>query len=127
MSANIAFGAFCQFGKNMAEFVNSALDVFGDEFEDHIRWKKCPASVCKAFMNLVILPDKCTGCGKCFDVCDDAAIEGKKGYIHMIQDDDCVKCEKCIDACETKAIIAVSGVKPRIPKRLTKVGQFSHP
>jgi NADH-quinone oxidoreductase subunit F len=124
MSANIALGAFCQFGKNMAGFVNSALDVFGDEIEDHIRRKKCPASVCKAFMNLIVLPDKCTGCGECLQVCDDDAIEGKKGYIHMIKDDDCVKCGKCSEVCEAKAITVVIGIKPRIPKRLTKVGQF---
>jgi NADH-quinone oxidoreductase subunit F len=125
MSANIALGAFCQFGKSMAGFVNSALDVFDSEIEDHIRRKKCPASVCKAFMNLIVLPDKCTGCGECLQACDDDAIEGKKGYIHMIKDDDCVKCGKCIETCETGAIVPVSGTKPRLPKRLTKVGQFN--
>jgi NADH-quinone oxidoreductase subunit F len=125
MAANISLGAFCQFGKNMAGFVNSAIDVLGDEIEDHIKRKKCPASVCKAFMNLIVLPDKCTGCGKCLDVCDDDAIEGRKGYIHMIRGDDCVKCGKCIEVCEAKAVVTVSGVKPRLPKRLTKAGQFN--
>jgi NADH-quinone oxidoreductase subunit F len=125
MAANIALGAFCQFGKNMAGFVNSALDVFENEIEDHIKRKKCPASICKAFMNLIVLPDKCTGCGKCLDVCDDDAIEGRKGYIHMIKDDDCVMCGKCSEVCEAKAITSISGVKPRLPKRLTKVGQFN--
>jgi NADH-quinone oxidoreductase subunit F len=124
MTAAIALGAFCQFGKNMAGFLHSALDVFGGEIEDHIKRKKCPAAICKAFMNLVVLPDKCTGCGKCLDACEDEAIEGKKGYIHMIHDDDCVKCGKCADACEEKAVVFVSGAKPRLPKRLTKAGQF---
>jgi NADH:ubiquinone oxidoreductase subunit F (NADH-binding)/NAD-dependent dihydropyrimidine dehydrogenase PreA subunit len=124
MSANIALGAFCQFGKNMAEFVNSALDVFKNEIEDHVKRKKCSSLVCKAFMNLIVLPDKCTGCGKCLDVCDDDSIEGKKGYIHMIHDEDCVKCGKCIEVCEEQAIVFASGVKLRMPKRLTRVGQF---
>jgi NAD-dependent dihydropyrimidine dehydrogenase PreA subunit len=109
----------------MAGFVISALDVLGDEIEDHIKRKKCPAAVCKAFMILVVLPDKCTGCGECLQVCDDDAIEGKKGYIHMINDDDCVKCGKCSEVCEVKAIVTVRGVKPRLPKRLTKAGQFN--
>jgi NADH-quinone oxidoreductase subunit F len=125
MTANIALGAFCQFGKNIAEFVNSAFDVFGSEIEDHIKRKKCPASICMAFINLVVLPDKCTGCGKCLDVCDDDAIEGKKGYIHMIREDDCIKCGKCMEVCDVKAIFTVSSVKPKLPKRLTRVGQFS--
>jgi NADH-quinone oxidoreductase subunit F len=125
MAANIALGSFCQFGKNMAGLVISALNIFCDEVEEHIRRKKCIASVCKAFMNLVVLPDVCNGCGECLGICNDDAIEGKKGYIHMIQNAECTKCGKCFEACEARAIVMVSGVKPRLPKRLTKVGQFA--
>jgi NADH:ubiquinone oxidoreductase subunit F (NADH-binding)/NAD-dependent dihydropyrimidine dehydrogenase PreA subunit len=125
MASTIELGAFCQFGREAAGLVLSALDVLGAEIEDHVKRKKCPASVCKAFQTLVILPDKCTGCGECCDVCDDEAIEGKNGFIHMISDADCVKCGKCMAVCSAGAIVPVSGIKPRLPKRLVKVGQFA--
>jgi NADH-quinone oxidoreductase subunit F len=124
MAQAIELGAFCQFGRSMARFFRSALSVFTDEIDDHIKRKKCPAGVCKAFLNLAILPDKCTGCGDCIDVCDEDAIEGKSGYIHMMSDGDCTKCGKCLAICKEHAIIAVGAIKPRLPKRLTKVGEF---
>lgn len=125
ITEGIELGAFCRFGRNMAGLVNSALNVFEEEIEDHVRRKKCSASVCRAFMVLAVLPDRCTGCGECLDACDEDAIEGKKGFIHMIRDDDCTKCGKCVGACEEKAIVFISGTKPRLPKRLTRVGQFN--
>jgi NADH-quinone oxidoreductase subunit F len=122
---SIEAGAFCGFGRGMAAMLYSALDVFASEFEGHIKRKKCPAGVCKAFMNLAILPDKCNGCTKCLDVCDEDAIEGKMGFIHMINENNCTRCGKCIETCGEKAVILVSGVKPRLPKRLTRAGQFN--
>jgi NADH-quinone oxidoreductase subunit F len=121
----IEAGAFCGFGRGMAAMLYSALDVFAPEFEDHIKRKKCPAGVCKAFMNLAILPDKCNGCTECLDVCDEDAIEGKMGFIHMINENNCTRCGKCVEACGEKAVVLISGNKPRLPKRLTRAGQFN--
>ncbi|MDR1902130.1 MAG: 4Fe-4S binding protein [Treponema sp.] len=125
MARAIKLGAFCKFGRNMARHIQSALMVFTEEIEDHVKRKKCPAGICKAYLNFAILPDKCSGCGDCMDVCNEDAIEGKTGYIHMIRDDDCIKCGKCMEICKEQAIITVGSVKPRVPKRLVKVGQFA--
>jgi NADH-quinone oxidoreductase subunit F len=124
MAAAVELGAFCQFGRTMARSLASAFAVFAEEIADHVKRKKCPAGVCAAFQTLVILPEKCTGCGECLDVCDEDAIEGKKAYIHMIRDEDCTKCGACVKACPEKAIVAVGAITPRLPKRLTRVGQF---
>jgi NADH-quinone oxidoreductase subunit F len=120
----VAMGAFCQFGRNFASAVMSAVDACGSELTEHVSRKKCPAGVCKAFATYVILPDKCDGCGECIDECDDDAIEGKKGFIHMIDEDECTKCGKCVKVCPKGAIVTVTGVKPRLPKRLMRCGTF---
>lgn len=121
----IEVGAYCAYGKNMPRPLISALNLFAGEFEEHIKKKSCSAGVCyKAEAVYVILPDKCTGCGDCMDECDEDAIEGKKGFIHMIDQDMCENCGKCVGACDEEAIVAVTGKLPKLPKKLTKVGKF---
>lgn len=121
----IQAGAYCAFGKSMPKPLISALTLFADEFEAHIRKKSCPAGVCyQAEAVYVILPDACTGCMDCMDACDEDAIVGKKGFIHMIDQDMCENCGKCAAACDEEAIVAVTGKLPKLPKKLTKVGKF---
>ena len=121
----IKVGAYCPFGRRMPQPLISALTLFADEFEEHIRKKSCAAGVCyKAEAVYVILPDRCVGCGDCINECEEDAIEGKKGFIHMIDQDMCENCGKCVNACEEEAIVKVSGKMPKLPKKLTKIGRF---
>jgi len=121
----IKIGAYCDFGKSMPNVLLSALTLFADEFDEHIKKKSCSAGVCyKAEAVYVIMPDMCVGCGDCIDECDEDAIEGKKGFIHMIDQDMCENCGKCASACDEEAIVAVTGKLPKLPKKLTKVGKF---
>lgn len=124
MADTIGWGAFCQFGQNMVNIIKSAFEVMGDEIEGHIKRKKCEAGVCKSFMTLAILPNKCTGCEECADACPEDAIEGKSGYIHMIDNDMCEKCGKCMEVCPEDAVVVVGSTRIKLPKRLTRVGRF---
>ncbi len=124
ISEVIEIGAYCTFGQKMPGLMVTGLDLFKDEVEAHIKKKNCPAGVCSAFASYCILAKQCTGCEECLDACPEDAIEGKKGFIHMINEDFCTKCGKCVDACDEGAIIKVTGVKPKVPMKLTKIGKF---
>ena len=77
--------------------------------------KSARNNVCSAFMSIYIDPNLCEGCEECADVCPKDAIEGKAGYIHMIDEFECDKCGKCIAACENDAIIQTTGRVPKLP------------
>ena len=120
----MTFSTPCTMGQTASDFAMGSLNYFANEYEDHIKKKKCANNVCSAFMSIYIDPDLCEGCEECADVCPADAIEGKSGYIHMIDEFECTKCGKCISACENDAIIQTTGRLPKLPTRLTKCGKF---
>ena len=120
----MTFSTPCTMGQTASDFAMGSLKYFAGEYEDHIKKKKCANNVCSAFMSIYIDPDLCEGCEECADVCPADAIEGKSGYIHMIDEFECTKCGKCISACENDAIIQTNGRLPKLPTRLTKCGKF---
>lgn len=120
----MTFSSNCSLGDKASEIALSAVEYFLGEYDSHIKKKKCEAGVCQAFSNFYIDPVLCTGCGDCMDVCPANCIEGKIGYIHMIDEFDCTKCGKCINICEEGAVKLTSGKLPKLPERLTKCGKF---
>ena len=120
----MGFSCACSVGCTAADFVIDSMNSFMDEYDAHIKKRKCPAGVCTCFMTIYVDPQACKGNGDCMDVCPNEAIEGKSGYISMIDEFECSKCGKCIDACEEGAIISTTGRVPKLPTRLTKVGKF---
>ncbi len=96
--------SLCGLGTSAANPVLTTLLYFRDEYEKHIREKKCPAGVCKALYHYQIDDDACTGCQVCFRKCPQDAISGEKKKPHTIDQEKCIKCGICYDACKFDAV-----------------------
>lgn len=114
----------CTVGSKGSLLALSGIEVFEDIYKEHISDKKCSANVCQSFSTIYIDPKLCVGCEDCVDVCPANCIDGKKGFIHMIDEFECNGCGKCIEACEELAILKSTGKIPKLPRKLTKVGKF---
>jgi len=96
--------SLCGLGTSAANPVLSTIKYFREEYESHIRDKKCPAGGCKTLFHYEIVPETCTGCGVCKKRCPAKAISGEKKKPHTIHQDLCIKCMECYKGCKFDAI-----------------------
>jgi len=95
--------SLCELGKSAPNPVLSTIKYFREEYEAHIRDKKCPAGVCKELITYSI-NEKCTGCTICAKKCPVDAISGKLKEMHFIDPNICIKCGICYEVCKFDAI-----------------------
>ena len=104
LAKNIKAAALCGLGQSAPQPVLSTLRYFRDEYEAHVRDKKCPAGVCKSMMSYVIHGDLCKNCGICAKNCPVSCISGDKKTPYAIDQEKCIKCGACMQKCPFKAI-----------------------
>lgn len=112
--------ALCALGQTAPNPFLSTLQYFRDEYEAHIKEKRCPALSCKEIIAYHIDPDECQACMSCLKKCPSDAIIGGKKKIHVIDQEKCTKCNTCFEVCPPRfsAVQKISGepVPPPIPE-----------
>lgn len=103
--------SLCALGKSAPNPLLTTLRYFREEYEAHIREKRCPALSCKQLVTYYIDPEKCRACLLCLTRCPAGAIDGDKKKIHIIDQEKCTACGNCLEVCPVKfsAVRKISG------------------
>jgi NADH-quinone oxidoreductase subunit F len=112
LSENIKTGSLCGLGKTAPNPVLTSLRYFREEYEAHIREKRCPAGMCREMTAYYIDLEKCSrGCDACVGSCPVEAIFTTSNRKKGIDQSLCVKCGECMVACP-EGFSAVMRVSP---------------
>ncbi|MCL1903172.1 MAG: 4Fe-4S binding protein [Oscillospiraceae bacterium] len=99
LGRGIKAGSLCALGQSAPNPVLTTIKYFKNEYEAHIKQKKCPAHSCKALLTYSIDPNKCKRCNLCVKKCPANAITDL-----IIDNGKCTKCGSCFELCKFGAI-----------------------
>jgi NADH-quinone oxidoreductase subunit F len=120
LSKGIKDASLCGLGQTAPNPVLSTIQYFRDEYQAHIKDKRCPTFVCKGLTSYYIDPKKCTACLICLRNCPTEAIIGAKHTIHYIDQNLCTGCGTCLEVCPDRfnAVVRLTGVPipPPLPE-----------
>lgn len=114
LSEIISDSSLCALGRTAPNPVLTTLKYFRDEYEAHIKEKRCPAHMCSTLVKGYHVVSKlCTACGKCITECSVKAIDFREFYVSqenvalkkaVIDPEKCIKCGHCTTVCPSSAI-----------------------
>ncbi|MDY6892415.1 MAG: NADH-quinone oxidoreductase subunit NuoF [Chloroflexota bacterium] len=117
LALDVKAGSLCGLGRTAPNPVLTTFEYFRDEYEAHIKEKRCPALMCPELIAYYILPDKCErSCDACIGTCTVEAIYSNKKRIKVIDQEKCVKCGTCLDACPPQYNAIVKLSPPVVPE-----------
>jgi NADH-quinone oxidoreductase subunit F len=101
--------SLCALGQSAPFPVSSTLKYFREEYEEHIKEKRCRSGVCQALIAYDIDQEKCKACGICLRACPTNAINKSEDKVFTVVQEKCIKCGACLTACPDKfsAVIKV--------------------
>jgi len=100
--------SLCALGGSAANPLLTTIKYFEEEYLAHIDHKKCPAGVCRALIEYMIVAEKCTGCMACIKRCPKDGIAGVLKKPHFIDREKCIKCGICYETCNFDAVVRTS-------------------
>jgi NADH:ubiquinone oxidoreductase subunit F (NADH-binding)/(2Fe-2S) ferredoxin/NAD-dependent dihydropyrimidine dehydrogenase PreA subunit len=96
--------SLCGLGQTAPNPTLSTIRHFREEYDAHVRDRKCPAGECYKLVTFYIDEDLCEGCQLCVNACGSDAILGERKHTHRIDDTLCVHCGSCLSVCPTDAV-----------------------
>ena len=105
LAVKVKEGSLCGLGQTAPNPVLTTIRYFRDEYEAHIKDKKCPAKNCKALITFTIDSEKCKSCGLCAKKCPVSVISGSKKEPYSIDQEGCIKCGNCLEVCPFDAVL----------------------
>ena len=105
LGEHIIATSLCQLGGSAPNPVLSTIHYFRDEYEAHIKERRCPANVCAGMAAPYVIDEAiCIGCTACIRLCPTGAISGARKQPHVIDPQLCISCGACAVKCPVKAI-----------------------
>jgi NADH-quinone oxidoreductase subunit F len=100
LSADIKTGSLCGLGKTAPNPVLTSLKYFRDEYEAHVKEKRCPALMCRPLIAYYFDLDLCArGCDACATCCPVEAVFTTSNRKKGVDQELCVKCGECMVVC----------------------------